>query len=525
MDDQVPLNWARCTIHDLTGKDGLFADGDWVETKDQDPNGGVRLIQLADVGEGVFKNKSNRYLTSEKADELNCTFLERGDVLISRLPDPLGKCCIFPLDGDKSYISAVDVSILRLHSEIDPRWFVYFFNSPSVREQVYRYKTGSTRPRISRKNVGKVTLPCPPKAEQRRIVAKIEELFSELDNGVESLKTARAQLQTYRQSLLKAAFEGRLTEQWRRDNADEFESGNRLLQRIREEREEHYQNKLAAWESSVEVWEANGKSGKKPKKPSPQKIHAIDSGQELRPLPQEWSWISIGELTEGVKNGLYKPSSEYGAGSEIIRIDDFYDGFIRVEGQFKQVRVSTAESSDYALKAGDLLVNRVNSIEYLGKVGLVRSRHEGMLFESNIMRLRFLSQSVDPSLYARYLSTAEGISSITRNAKHAVNQASVNQTDVLSTPVPLVPPEEAKVLLDYLDTRLSEITHLEAVIDDAINRTLLTRQSILKRAFEGKLVPQNPNDEPASALLERIRQEQGDQSIQKRGNRKTGATA
>ena len=96
----------------LVSEDGLFSDGDWIEKKDQDINGRVRLIQLADIGDGYFKDKSSRYVTEDTASRLNCTFLEQGDILIARLPDPLGRACIFPLKGQ--YITAVDIAILRI---------------------------------------------------------------------------------------------------------------------------------------------------------------------------------------------------------------------------------------------------------------------------------------------------------------------------------------------------------------------------------------------------------------------------
>src|SRR5690242_19759632 len=102
----------QVTLSQIIGKDGIFVDGDWVESKDQDPTGSVRLIQLADVGEGKFVNKSKRYLTIEKATELKCTFLKPGDVLVARMPDPIGRACIFPELGEQC-VTVVDVCIIR----------------------------------------------------------------------------------------------------------------------------------------------------------------------------------------------------------------------------------------------------------------------------------------------------------------------------------------------------------------------------------------------------------------------------
>lgn len=92
--DDLLSGWSIATVDDVIGIDGVFRDGDWVESKDQDENGDVRLIQLADIGDGDFRNKSSRYLTSQKAIELNCTFLEKADVLLARMPDPLGRACL-----------------------------------------------------------------------------------------------------------------------------------------------------------------------------------------------------------------------------------------------------------------------------------------------------------------------------------------------------------------------------------------------------------------------------------------------
>jgi type I restriction enzyme S subunit len=198
------------TLNNLT-EDGLFCDGDWIEKKDQNPNGAVRLIQLADIGEGKFKDKSDRFITEEKAAELKCTFLEKGDILVARLPEPLGRACIFPMRG--KYITAVDIAIVRIKNpHICVPYVMHMINSSMFRRQIKNYETGTTRKRISRKNLAKITFELPTFEEQERIVARIEELFSELDKAVETLKTTEEQLAVYRQAVLKEAFESGLKE-------------------------------------------------------------------------------------------------------------------------------------------------------------------------------------------------------------------------------------------------------------------------------------------------------------------------
>ena len=194
---------------ELVAPDGLFSDGDWIEKKDQDENGTVRLIQLADIGVCLFKDKSAKFVTEAKVQELNCTLLQKGDILVSRLPDPLGRACIFPLDG--KYITAVDVAIVRItRQDISPNYIMYMINSPGFRAEIKKFESGTTRKRISRKNLNKIQFDIPPLSEQERIVSRIEELFSRLDASVAELKMAKGRLKVYRQAVLKAAF-GKVT--------------------------------------------------------------------------------------------------------------------------------------------------------------------------------------------------------------------------------------------------------------------------------------------------------------------------
>ena len=189
----------------LVSNGGIFCDGDWIEKKDQDPNGAVRLIQLADIGICEFKDKSSRYITEDKGSELNCTYLQKGDILIARLPEPLGRACIFPLEG--KYITAVDIAIVRIpHKDVSPKYVMYMINSPQFRNEIKKYESGTTRKRISRKNLDRIEFDVPSISEQERIVARIEELFSQLDSGVETLKRIKQQLAVYRQAVLKEAF-------------------------------------------------------------------------------------------------------------------------------------------------------------------------------------------------------------------------------------------------------------------------------------------------------------------------------
>ena len=397
---------------EIAGETGIFVDGDWIEKKDQDAKGAVRLIQLADVGPGEFRDKSDRHITVEKADELHCTFLRKGDILIARLGDPLCKACVFPLDG--LYITAVDVAILRIGSDVvNPKYLIYLLNSPWFKDQVKQYESGTTRKRISRKNLDRIEMIFPPLPEQERIVARIEELFSQLDAGVETLKKTKAQLAVYRQAVLKEAF-------------DSIE-------------DQYYQTLNTA-------------------------------------------------ILGSPQNGLYKPKSDYSDnGTPILRIDGFYDGFIVKDYYYKRVNLTVDEITRYSLEIGDLIVNRVNSMPYLGKCALVRSLGETTVFESNMMRIKLDNKKLIGDFLTYYLSSSAGKKELTKNAKQAVNQASINQTDVGNAIVPMPPVEIQKLLLTSIESRLSVCDSIEQTVDTALQQAEAMRQSILKEAFEGRL--------------------------------------
>lgn len=188
--------------------DGLFIDGDWIESKDQDPEGDVRLIQLADVGDGYFRDKSSRFLTSTKARELHCTYLKPGDVLVARMPEPLGRACIFP--GVKTAaVTAVDVCILRPGANgPDGRWLLHAINAPQVREAMQDFVRGTTRQRISRRNLGLLSLAVPSKDEQLEVARRVDQLLQLQTKLWERAGAAAQRIERSSQAVLSRALGG-----------------------------------------------------------------------------------------------------------------------------------------------------------------------------------------------------------------------------------------------------------------------------------------------------------------------------
>ncbi len=184
-------DWRLLSLQDIGGG-GLFTDGDWVESKDQDPDGDVRLTQLADIGDGLWLDKSSRYLTSTRAKTLKCTFLQENDILIARMPDPIGRACIFKSLGLPA-VTVVDVAILRISQlqEFDPEFIVNSINLPRTRHLISALQGGTTRARVSRGNLARVPIPVPPLLQQRRIIDVLSSADGDIAAATKIAESAR----------------------------------------------------------------------------------------------------------------------------------------------------------------------------------------------------------------------------------------------------------------------------------------------------------------------------------------------
>jgi type I restriction enzyme S subunit len=200
------VSWIKA---ELTSVCDVFADGDWIESKDQSDNG-IRLIQTGNVGFGKFKARDSkaRYVSEETFKRLRCTEIKQGDILVSRLPDPVGRACVIP-ELDVKSITAVDCTIIRTKNEIIGTNFLnYFFQSPQYFEQVEQNITGATRQRISRSLLGKIQVQLPPLSLQQKIVAKLDTIFAEIDKATASTDANAKNAEALFQSYLKQVFSG-----------------------------------------------------------------------------------------------------------------------------------------------------------------------------------------------------------------------------------------------------------------------------------------------------------------------------
>jgi type I restriction enzyme S subunit len=184
----------------------IFADGDWVESKDQS-NEGIRLVQTGNIGFGFFKDKEDkaRYISEETFHRLKCTEVLPGDLLVSRLPDPVGKSCIIP-DLDFKMITGVDCTIIRPKDNLLSEFLCYYQQSMKYLKDVQKGVTGTTRSRISRKNLGLILIPIPPINEQQKIIEILDEAFEAIDQAKANIEKNIANAKELFQSKLNEIF-------------------------------------------------------------------------------------------------------------------------------------------------------------------------------------------------------------------------------------------------------------------------------------------------------------------------------
>jgi type I restriction enzyme S subunit len=324
-------------------------------------------------------------------------------------------------------------------------------------------------------------------------VAEIEKQLTRLDAGVAALRRAQAKLRRYKAAVLKAACEGRLVPQ---DPADEPASA--LLQRILAERRER-------WEAEQI---ARGKDPKKLKYEEP----APPDTLEVPELPEGWCWATVEQIgATGEQPVLTGPfgsnlgrSDFIASGVPVLTIGCLTEQGLSLDKAFYISDAKASELKRYRVKSGDLLFSRMATV---GRADMVTTKFEGAIINYHLMRLRLAEDVINPSFFISYVRGSETVVDYVREVNHGATRDGINTRQLLALPVALPPLAEQQRIVAEVERCLSVVEGLEASIEANLKRAGRLRQAVLKRAFEGKLVPQDPNDEPAGLLLERIRVE------------------
>jgi type I restriction enzyme S subunit len=319
-------------------------------------------------------------------------------------------------------------------------------------------------------------------------------------------------LKRYRQAVLKAAVEGKLTKDWREAHQGELEPDSVLLERILKERREKWEAEQLA------QMKAKGKTPKDDSWKLKYKEPVAPDTSDLPELQEGWGWATIEQLSVRVQYGSSAKANEEPNGIPVLRMGNIVEGKLVLDN-LKYLSLEHNEFPELLLESGDLLFNRTNSFELVGKTAIYLGKPNPCSFASYLIRVRF-NLAVNPSFVSYYLNSSYGRNWVKLVVSQQVGQANVNGTKLQALSVPLPSKDEQHFITEKVEYYLSIVEELEKVVNKNIKKAEKLRQSILKKAFEGKLVPQDPTDEPADKLLERIKAEKAKREAEAKAKKK-----
>jgi len=366
----------------------------------------------------------------------------------------------------------------------------------------------------------------PPLVEQNAILAKTEEIFSDLDNGIATFKKAQGQLKIYRQAVLKQAFEGELTKEWRekiaktQDIAYQLPTAEELLKQIKEERQNHYNQQIENWKKAVKEWEKNGKVGKKPSKPRKLKELPSFSKDELNefvPLPKNWIWSKVDKIIDhnphSIKAGPFgsslKKSFYVERGYKIYGQEQVISGNHKL-GNYYINEEKYQKLFSCAVKPKDALISLVGTI---GKVLILPDDAEKGIINPRLIKISF-NRFYCPDFFKYYFESSY-LKSLYAHKSHGATMDIITLGIIQELPFPLFSLQEQHQIVQEIESRLSVCDKVEQSISESLEKAEALRQSILKKAFKGKLLNQAEIEqckqaadyEPASELLKKIKTE------------------
>jgi len=439
---QLPNRWIWTTIGEISEK----IHYGYTASAVSEPVG-PKLLRITDIqNDSVDWDKVPycRIDTTEKQKYL----LDEGDIVFARTGATVGKSFLVRGKIPEAVFASYLIRII-LSKHVQKEFISNFFKSGKYWLQIKRGQLGIGQPNVNSQILSKITVPFAPFNEQKRIVDKVEELFSFLDAGVEALRKVQAQLKRYRQAVLKFAFEGKLTEEWRRTHKDRIEPATKILEQISQE-------------------------------------NAVESN--LPELPEGWVWTRL-ELITTNHDGKRVPVSRkkrasmkgvypyYGASGIIDSVDNYlFDGNFLLIGE-----------------DGANLLARTTPIAFQATGKFWVNNHAHVLTPLGGVPISYLEHYINRISLAEY---------VTGTAQPKLTQRAMNKI-----PVPLAPLKEQYKIAEEISRRFSVIDEISKEMELMTKYSDKLRQSILKTAFEGKITPQDPNDEPAEKLLERIESE------------------
>ncbi|CAJ36607.1 restriction endonuclease subunit S [Methanocella arvoryzae] len=442
----------------------------------------VKTESIPYIGLEHIEKDTGKLLSFGNSTEVTSTktVFHKGDLLYGKLRPYLNKVCVTEIDG----ICSTDILVFNEQRFLSNKLLKYRMLCPDFVRYANQNATGVNHPRVDFKKIASFEIALPPLAEQHRIVAKIEELFTQLDAGVEALKKAKEQIKQYRQAVLESAFNGKLTEKWRLSSKEYIAPISEFISNVQKTRSTDGKTVCDQLESTLEM--PNGWLGVL--------LYQIaDIGTGATPLRSNKNYYENGTIPWITSSAV---NSQY-----ITKADEFI--------------------TELAIKETNAKIFPKNSlIIALYGEGKTRGKVSELLIEAATNQacaaIIFNDQTVvlKPFIKLYFQKNYEDL----RKLASGGVQPNLNLGIIKSTLIPLPPLAEQEIIVGEIEKKFPIMEDIEKTIDQSLSYSETLRQSILSQAFSGKLVPQNPNDEPAEKLLERIRAERLNQAAGKPQN-------
>jgi type I restriction enzyme S subunit len=385
------------------------------------------------------------------------------------------------LDGQ---FASTGFSVIRPADGICGRYLFNLVNWGAFVSAVLPFQRGSSYPAVLDEDVKAIEVLIPPSAEQERIGAAIDALFTRLDEAEQGLTNGKRLSQQYRRSIVRAAYCGRLTDEIR-ERLDKLDTSETLVRKLLAARASITNGRKAAGHDT----RGNNDSGLRP---------ALD-------CPKTWSWTTLGEIAEVVggitKDAKRKP--ENGAQVPYLRVANVQRGYLDLS-EIKYILAAPNELEQLKLRSGDILLNEGGDLDKLGRGWVWSGQIDPCIHQNHVFRARIFVREVPSTYISRYINEFCQPFFVSQGTQ-TTNLASVSMSKIRRLPIP-IPSLNEMIEIDRRCTDLmTSINEVESTIEERRASIARLRQAILARAFHGELVPQDPNDGPAEKLLERIR--------------------
>ncbi len=485
----LPNRWARTTLDQITR----------ISSKRAHPR---TAGDLPYIGLEHIEAQTMRLLGRARTADMRsaATVFHKDDVLYGRMRPYLNKVWKAEFDG----LCSTEFIVFEHLDRIDPGFLALRLNA----NDFVAFANGAARgerPRVNSSEISRFHISLPPFSQQKRITQHLHAIRQKMDRAAISSKNALQRLARYKTALLDAAVSGDLTEEWR-STATEIGDANSLLLQILEQRR-------SAWLKTNAARTQSGTRKGYREPATPQVTHALE-------LPSSWTWASVEQLSELVDYGTSVKTTADNEGVPVLRMGNIVDGKIVPTN----LKFLPNTHPDLLLQDGDVLFNRTNSRELVGKTAVYRGTPSPCSFASYLIRVRAMAGIV-PELIAYFVNSSFGHVWIDSVATQQVGQANVNGTKLQALAIPLPPAPEQKEIVRLIELRLKSADQLKLTIEGQSRQAATTWQTMLDDAFSGRLTDAESGDDDASELLEQLRVSRERAKSLKSTNRKANMTS